>query len=68
MLVAGTLARSLVAALRQTRHAQEEAQAQWLAEAALARGLARLEREPDFTGETWRPGRASERSRIRAIC
>jgi type II secretory pathway component PulK len=62
MIVAGTLARSLVAALRQTRHAQQEVQAQWLAEAALARGLARLEHETDFAGETWRPSITAEQT------
>jgi Tfp pilus assembly protein PilX len=55
MLLAGTVARSLVAAHRQSRIVQNQVQAQWLAEAALARGLARLQTQPDFSDETWRP-------------
>ncbi|WP_145033462.1 hypothetical protein [Caulifigura coniformis] len=33
----------------------DQAQARRLAEAGLLRGQARLEREPDWTGETWTP-------------
>src|SRR5262245_51673736 len=55
MLIAGTVARSLIAAHRQSRRAGDEMQAQWLAEAALARGLAKTRSQSDYSGETWRP-------------
>jgi hypothetical protein len=32
----------------------DEAQAQWLAEAALARGLVQAKSQADYAGETWR--------------
>ena len=55
MLIAGTVARSLVGSHRQSRRAGDEVQAQWLAEAALARGLVKLRSQADYSGETWRP-------------
>ncbi len=55
MLLAGTVARSLVAAHRQSRRVLGELQAQWLADAAIARGLAQVRSHAEYTGETWRP-------------
>ena len=60
MLISGTVARSLVASHRQTRRDAGEVQAQWLAEAALARGLARMQSQADYSGETWRAQVTSE--------
>ncbi|QDT69356.1 hypothetical protein MalM25_22930 [Planctomycetes bacterium MalM25] len=37
----------------QARLASQHAQAEWLGESALRRGLARLRREPDHPGEAW---------------
>jgi type II secretory pathway component PulK len=55
MLVAGAVVRSLLAAHRQARHSQHELQAQWLAESAIARAVAQLALQTDYTGETWQP-------------
>jgi Tfp pilus assembly protein PilX len=60
MLVAGTVARSLVASRRQARRMQGQLQAQSLADAALARGLAQLRSQAEYTGETWRPAVSAE--------
>jgi len=55
MLVAGAVVRSLLAAHRQARHSQNELQAQWLAESAIARAAALLARQTDYVGEMWQP-------------
>jgi hypothetical protein len=39
---------------------QQQLQAEWLAEAAISRAVARLAAEPDYRGETWRPQVAAE--------
>jgi Tfp pilus assembly protein PilX len=53
MLLTAAVLRSLIASHRQTRLNQYELQAQWLAEAGLARAAAQLANRPDYTGETW---------------
>jgi hypothetical protein len=67
MLIAGTVARSLVSAARQSRRLRNEVQAQWLADAALARGVALAQSQPDYAGETWWPGISTERSAVAEI-
>jgi Tfp pilus assembly protein PilX len=52
-LVAGALVRSLIAAHRQSRQYADELQAQWLAEAGLARAAARLRADANYQGEVW---------------
>jgi len=52
-LVAGALVKSLIAAHRQSRRYAAQSQAQWLAEAGLARARAQLAARPDYAGETW---------------
>lgn len=52
-LVAGALVTSLLASHRQSKRYATELQAQWLAEAGLARAAAQLARQSDYTGETW---------------
>src|SRR5688500_15085523 len=52
-LVAGALVKSLLLSHRQSRRYAEELQAQWLAEAGLARATAQLAASKDYTGETW---------------
>ncbi|MDX1944337.1 MAG: hypothetical protein SFU86_02945 [Pirellulaceae bacterium] len=52
-MIAGTLVTALLAAQRQNRRQHDQAQAQWLAEAGIARGLARLAKKPAYRGETW---------------
>jgi Tfp pilus assembly protein PilX len=54
VLLSGALLRSLLAASRQSRRSETELQAQWLAEAAISRGLARLAADSAYEGETWR--------------
>jgi Tfp pilus assembly protein PilX len=54
-LMTGTVVRSLLAAHRQSRLRQDELQAQWLAESAVARARAQLVRQSEYTGETWQP-------------
>src|SRR5436305_1014602 len=54
-LVAATLVHSLVTAHRQMRRQQDELQAQWLADAAVARATAQLALRSNYTGETWQP-------------
>jgi type II secretory pathway component PulK len=55
MLITGTLLRSLVASQRHLGRWEQELQAQWLAEAALARAQAQLARHPDYASEQWQP-------------
>jgi Tfp pilus assembly protein PilX len=52
-ILAGTVLRSYLQAHRQLRREQEQLQAQWLAEGAIARAIAQLGRDPDYSGETW---------------
>ena len=47
------LVKSLIAAHRQSRRYAAQLQAQWLAEAGLARARAQLAARPDYAGETW---------------
>ena len=54
-LIAGAVVRSLLAEHRQARQSQNELQAQWLAESALARAAAQLAQSSDYAGETWQP-------------
>lgn len=53
LLTAATL-RSIVAAHRQQRINCDQLQAEWLAEAGLARAAAQLVLNGDYPGETWR--------------
>jgi Tfp pilus assembly protein PilX len=53
-LIAATLVQSLLATHRQTRTNENELQAGWIAEAAVARAAAQLAARGDYTGETWR--------------
>jgi Tfp pilus assembly protein PilX len=57
-VMTGTVVRSLLAAHRQSRLRQDELQAQWLAEAAVARARAQLLRQSEYTGESWQPALA----------
>jgi Tfp pilus assembly protein PilX len=52
-LVAAAVLQSLVAAQRQARQEAWALQAEWLAEAGLARGEWQLARSSTYTGETW---------------
>jgi len=52
-LVAAGLVRSLLAAHRQSHRYAHELQAQWLAEAGLARAAAKLHADAAYQGETW---------------
>jgi len=54
-LIAGAVVRSLLAEHRQARQSQNELQAQWLAESALARAAVQLAQSSDYAGETWQP-------------
>jgi hypothetical protein len=50
-----TLAGLAVQRFQQTEHRAGQAQACWLAESALLRGIARLRQDADWSGETWTP-------------
>jgi len=67
MLVAGTVLRSLASAHRRTRQTQDEVQAQWLAEAAVARGLIQARSRADYAGETWRPSISTDNPSVAEI-
>ena len=54
MLLTAAALHALASAHRQARLSRYEMQAAWLAEAGLARAAARLARQGDYTGETWR--------------
>jgi type II secretory pathway component PulK len=62
MLMSGAIIQSLVASRRAGRQAPLELQANWLAEAAVARAAAQLAANPNYTGETWRPTIAESES------
>jgi type II secretory pathway component PulK len=49
----GSLIRSLLLEMRQSRHEAADLQAQWMAEAALDRAAAKLRSNADYAGETW---------------
>jgi type II secretory pathway component PulK len=49
----GSLIRSLLIEMRQSRHEAADLQAHWLAEAALDRAVAKLRSQADYVGETW---------------
>lgn len=53
VIIAGALIRAGVARRDALRVQERRLQADWLAEAGLARGLARLEADPSYHGETW---------------
>ena len=53
-LVAGALVKSLLLSHRQSKRYAGELQAQWLAEAGLARATAQLALNEEYQGETWR--------------
>lgn len=55
MLFTGMLLRSMMAAHRRQRLFQHELQAEWLATGGIDRARARMARESDYAGETWRP-------------
>lgn len=52
-LLAGAILRSYLQAHRQLRRQQDQLQAQWLADGALARAATRLRQDAAYTGETW---------------
>jgi Tfp pilus assembly protein PilX len=60
----GSVIRSLLVELRQSRQDAAQLQAQWLAEAAIERAQSRLRSNRDYSGETWvinlSPGANSE--------
>lgn len=58
-LIGLSLVQSLLRWHRQARIYEQQAQALWLAEAALARSAARLRADPAYTGETWQPTAAN---------
>jgi Tfp pilus assembly protein PilV len=51
--IMGSIMHALLSELRQTRQTIHEVQAQWLADAAVARAASRLVRDRDYAGETW---------------
>lgn len=56
VLVTGLLAglvRQVFVVNRQARLLEDSLQADWLAEAGVARGLAQLQQNPDYAGEDW---------------
>jgi hypothetical protein len=53
MLLAGVVLRSYLHAHRQLRHEQDQLQAEWLAESALARAIARHKQDAAYAGEIW---------------
>jgi len=53
MLVAAGLVQTTLLRHRQARVEQHRLQAMWLAESAVDRALARLDRDAAYTGETW---------------
>jgi type II secretory pathway component PulK len=55
MSLMGSIIQSLLAEFRQTRQAATELQANYLADAALSRGIAQFRANPEYEGETWRP-------------
>jgi type II secretory pathway component PulK len=63
-LVAGALVRSLLTAYRQSHRYADQLQAQWLAEAGLARAAAKLSADASYQGEVWHaslaPGEENE--------
>ena len=52
-LVAGALVQTLIAAHRQSRRYADELQAQWLADAGMARARAKLKSDANYQGEVW---------------
>jgi type II secretory pathway component PulK len=52
-LVAAALVQSLLAAHRQSHRYADQLQAQWLAEAGLARAVAKLNADAAYQGEVW---------------
>lgn len=59
MTVAGTLLTAMLAAQRESRRQVTQMQAHWLAESAMARGVALLKADPAYAGETWQPALAA---------
>jgi len=58
-LIGLSLVQSLLRSYRQARSYEQQAQALWLADAAVVRGAARLLADPTYGGETWLPASAS---------
>jgi type II secretory pathway component PulK len=52
-LIAGALLRIGAAQRDEVRAQERRLQAEWLAEAGLQRAMARLDADPEYTGETW---------------
>jgi hypothetical protein len=52
-LLAGAVFRAYLQNHRQLRREQDQTQAQWLADSAMARALARRKLDATYTGETW---------------
>jgi Tfp pilus assembly protein PilX len=55
-LLAGVVLRSYLQFHRQMRLVQDSAQAQWLAEGALARAVTQVRQDSEYVGETWKAG------------
>ena len=53
-LLGGAVLRGYLLTYRQLRREQDQLQAQWLADSALARAAARLQADPKYAGETWK--------------
>src|SRR5262245_52332864 len=51
--IMASIMHALLIELRQTRQTVNEVQAQWLADAAVERGAARLAAQPNYDGESW---------------
>jgi type II secretory pathway pseudopilin PulG len=54
MSIMGSVIRSLLMEMRQSRQAAIELQSHWLAEAAVARAAVRLKANPEYKGESWK--------------
>ena len=52
-LIAGLMVQRYLAAHRQASRDAQQLQAEWLAEAAVARGLAMRQADGEYSGETW---------------
>jgi type II secretory pathway component PulK len=55
MVMTGAIIRTLITDFRETRQAANELQAQWLADAALARAAIQLQSNSGYTSEIWKP-------------
>jgi hypothetical protein len=54
LLIGAALVRGLALQHRQTRVEQQRQQAAWFVESGIQRGIIRLQKSPEYSGETWR--------------